>query len=122
MDGNNDIRELCEMIENSIISMETVRKFYIGKTDNIERRREEHSVEDGYQLTKQIAEGTPEQINKAEKQAIAYFKKKGDERFENKGDGGEGPDGNLLYISLGLEITDINDLEDLDITIEPINL
>ena len=110
------IPELCEKIEKDIISMPTVCEFYIGKTDNVERRRKEHNVEDGYQVTLAVATSSKKVINEAEKQVITYFKEfKHDSRIMNDGPGGEGPDGAILYVSLKLDIQDIYEIEDLDI-------
>ena len=117
------IPKLCEKIEKDIVSMTTVCEFYIGKTDNIEQRRKEHSVEDGYQVTLAVATSSSKVINEAEKQAISYFKdKKHDSKIKNAGPGGEGPDGTILYVSLKLDIQNIYEIEDLDIEFEQVKI
>ena len=77
-------------------------RFYIGKTKDIERRREEHLKEKGLAITKEIANGNPEQICEAEKFLISFFKSHSTKaKCINESGGGEGdPDANILYVSM----------------------
>lgn len=118
----NITQELCEKIEKDILSMTSVSRFYVGKTDDVERRQKEHLEKENLQKTLVVAIASPIKINEIEKKVIEYFKEKEDSRIINKGPGGEGPNGKFLYVSLNLDIKDIHEIDDLDIEFDPIIL
>ena len=58
-------------IEN-VCDGDTIKKFYIGKTDNVNDRECEH-INNGYTNFSIIATGNPDIINNAEIALISYF-------------------------------------------------
>lgn len=107
----------------------SIKEFYIGKTDNLYRRKEEHKAKDALRFTKQIAIGESIVIGEAEKFLINYFTDySGSAKLLNKkGSGGEGnPSANILYISFNQNTTDesdpFDDEECFSIVDLPINL
>lgn len=109
------IQKLCEKIEKEILSMTSVQKIYIGKTENIEEARNRHIVD--FDRTEAIARSDAENINKAEKYAIDYFKN--NSRMDNERKGGAGnTKADILYLSLKFNITHVDELGDNEISID----
>lgn len=65
------IKSIIKDIE-SVCADDTIKNFYIGKTDNVNDRECEH-INNGYTNFSIIAKGTSKIINKAEKELISYF-------------------------------------------------
>ena len=77
-------------------------KFYIGKTDNMQRRKQEHRLE-GYKNIQPIAETSSiDDLNELEKILIKISSVFYEENLENDRDGGGGEitDSPLYYIYL----------------------
>lgn len=66
------IKSIIKDIE-SVCADDTIKNFYIGKTDNVNDRECEH-INNGYTNFSIIAKGTSKIINKAEKELISYFR------------------------------------------------
>jgi hypothetical protein len=83
--------------------------FYIGKTNDIERRREEHQKE-GFNETFVLAKGKPVLISKYETELIKECKNK-KLKIENKEEFSTGNENALyLYVSFKHKIEDISEL------------
>ena len=108
------IEELYELLCNKLDSMSGLTELYVGITDDIVRRSEEHKKE--YMYTKEIAFGTPNIISKAEKYLINKFKTaKTNWILKNEGEGGEGTStANKLYISYNYDTSKMKDINELD--------
>jgi putative phosphopantetheine-binding protein len=65
------IKSIIKDIEN-VCDGDTIKKFYIGKTDNVNDRECEH-INNGYTNFSIIATGNPDIINNAEIALISYF-------------------------------------------------
>lgn len=108
------IQELCEIIGKDILSMTSVKQFYIGKTNNIESAKTRHK---DYDKTEAIAVSDAENISKAEIFAIDSFRE--DSRMDNERRGGAGSEkSDTLYISLKFNITHDYEIDDNAINIE----
>ena len=117
---------LFEILLTKLKEMQHVTRVYIGKTNDIDKRAQEHEQKDGFAHTVEIAYGDPKVISEAEKILIKKFKdyKDIDEvswKLSNKSDGGEGnSDASILYISYDYDCStmkcdaDVND-DELDI-------
>lgn len=81
--------------------MQHVTRVYIGKTNDVKRRGQEHLEEEGFAHTVEIAHGLPEVISEAEKYMINRFKttERVNWKFCNNSDGGEGEPNKKLYVS-----------------------
>ena len=66
------IKSIIKDIE-SVCTDDTIKNFYIGKTDDVNDRECEH-INDGYTNFSIIATGTPNKINNAEIELISYFR------------------------------------------------
>lgn len=108
-----EIEDLILKIED-LLSNSNYKEFYIGKTDDLERRKKEHEDE-GYNFFWEIAQGTPDIINEGEKKLIDYFKNsssvKNKCKNENEGGGGTSQ-ATFLYLAVRAEIKNIHDLSD----------
>ena len=65
------IKSIIKDIEN-VCDGDTIKKFYIGKTDDVNDRECDHK-NNGYTNFSIIATGTPDIINNAEIALISYF-------------------------------------------------
>lgn len=65
------IKSIIKDIE-SVCADDTIKNFYIGKTNNVNDRECEH-INNGYTNFSVIATGTPDIINNAEIALISYF-------------------------------------------------
>ena len=97
----NIIDSIKKVIENKIAWKECVG-FYIGKTENFEERRFNHTQNDGYTFCWELADGTPEKISKLENSLISYYQKNDKYKNlidnENKGSAGNS-NANILYVA-----------------------
>ena len=98
---------LSEFLHNSRFS-----SFYIGQTNDFERRAEEHRNKEGYNYVWSIAEGSPSAINQAEIDLINFFRKNQVIPLDNKIDGGAGNDSNTIYVAVRATINEVGDLYD----------
>jgi hypothetical protein len=87
--------ELCEEI-SLIVEKEEIISFYIGKTDNIEKRKEDEKYKD-YILIPKVT-GDSERISKLEEKLIENFEEH--EKCENSLSWSSGnPDADLIYLA-----------------------
>lgn len=95
---NKQIQSIIKDIEN-ICADDTIERFYIGKTADVNERECEHS-NNGYANFSEIAKGTPAVINNAEKELISYFLESPlKSKFDNDNNGGGGnSEAVILYI------------------------
>ena len=102
--------ELFQLLKEKLESMKFLKKFYIGKTNDIECRRKQHRDE-GYSETIEIAHGDYESIKKAEEYLIKMFK---DNCLCDNEQVGGGPKGNKLYISYTCDFAGAKSIDELD--------
>jgi hypothetical protein len=107
------IERLYDKLKAKLDSMSIITRFYIGKTDDVEERANEHAEEKGMQATKQLASGTPSIISEGEKYLITQFKRE-DKRCQNSNIGGGNPKANKLYISYCYDVGMIKTIDELD--------
>lgn len=104
-------------LKDLLDSISSLSNFYIGKSEDVERRQNEHWHKAGYPLTIEIAHLTPNQINELEKYLIENFLKSDiASKCDNKQIGGgndKKPD--TLYISLRFIAKQYSELDDDDI-------
>lgn len=110
----NQFQIIKNAIQAFLESHQKVSSFYIGKTENFERRKEEHfnPQGDGYTYMWKIAEGTPSLITEMEDKLISYFKTTSFSSLldnRNVGSGGN-PEAVVLYFCVKYNICDINEL------------
>ncbi len=100
---------LSEFLHNSRFS-----SFYIGQTNDFERRAEEHRNNEGYNYVWSIAEGSPSAINQAEIDLIKFFRENQNQviPLDNKINGGAGNDSNTIYVAVKATINEVGDLYD----------
>lgn len=119
MEKKITIEELYELLCKKFDAMPGLTELYVGITDDIVRRSEEHKEE--YMFTQEIAHGTHAIISNAEKYLIKKFKELENIQsiFKDKGKGGEGTStADKLYISYNYDtkkMKDINELDDDDL-------
>lgn len=92
------IKSIIKDIE-SVCADDTIKNFYIGKTDNINDRECEH-INNGYTNFSVIATGASDIINNAEKELISYFRtSRLKSKLDNINNGGGGnAEADTLYI------------------------
>lgn len=92
------IKSIIKDIE-SVCADDTIKNFYIGKTDDVNDRECEH-INNGYTNFSVIAKGTSNIINNAEKELISYFQtSRLKSKLVNINNGGGGnAEANTLYI------------------------
>lgn len=95
---NKQIQSIIKDIEDICID-DTIDRFYIGKTADVNDRECEHS-NNGYANFSEIAKGVPDAINKAEKELVSHFLESPlKSKFDNENNGGGGnPKADTLYI------------------------
>lgn len=86
--------------------------FYIGQTNDFEKRAEEHRNNEGYNYVWSIAEGSPRAINQAEIDLINFFRENQVIHLDNRIDGGAGNDSNTIYVAVRATINEVGDLYD----------
>lgn len=105
--------ELLEKLKEKLSSMRWLTRIYIGKTNDIERRGNEHQHNDNLEHTILLAIGEPKLIGEAEKYLVSYFKN--DKRFyNNQNIGGGSPQSDKLYISFACDMTKVKSIDELD--------
>ena len=92
------IKSIIKDIER-VCADDTIKNFYIGKTNNVNDRECEH-INNGYTNFSIIAKGASNIINNAEKELISYFQTS---RLKSKlvninNDGGGNAEADTLYI------------------------
>lgn len=103
--------QIINAIEKHLKSSSYI-SFYIGKTDDFNRRMQEHKTKDGYTCCWKLATGKADEISKMENDLISHFKssKKFQNKIDNKNVGSGGNDkANILYVAFKKEIDDIDD-------------
>ena len=105
------IQDLCNLIDQILDEYATVKRFKIGKTDNLENREEDYH-EKGYNFIHPLYTGEKEEISQAEKDLIKYFTEtsRHKNKCTNKQEGGGSPDATMLYLAIEKEDASINDL------------
>ncbi len=106
------IKSIIKDIE-SVCADDTIKNFYIGKTDNVNDRECEH-INNGYTNFSKIAKGTSKIINKAEKVLISYFRTsrlKSKLDNINNGGGGNAEADTLYIVFVRCNVEDISEVD-----------
>ena len=106
------IKSIIKDIEN-VCDGDTIKKFYIGKTDNVNDRECEH-INNGYTNFSIIATGTPDIINNAEIALISYFQTsplKSKLANINNGGGGNTKANTLYIVFVRCNVKDISEVD-----------
>lgn len=106
------IKSIIKDIEN-VCDGDTIKKFYIGKTDNVNDRECEH-INNGYTNFSIIATGTPDIINNAEIALISYFQTsplKSKLANINNGGGGNTEADSLYIVFVRCNVEDISEVD-----------
>lgn len=106
------IKSIIKDIE-SVCADDTIKNFYIGKTDNVNDRECEH-INNGYTNFSIIAKGTSKIINKAEKELISYFRTsrlKSKLANINNGGGGNTKANTLYIVFVRCNVEDISEVD-----------
>ena len=93
-----------------------IDSFYIGKTNDIERRREEHATNDELDFTLEIAHGDSKIIKKAEHHMIMYFQQTNlKNKLKNTDSNADGnSEAQKLYVSYHANLVNVRNIDDLD--------
>jgi hypothetical protein len=113
-----NFEQLYEVLFDKLISMKVLTGFYIGKTDNLIKREDDHLKRDGYQFTELLISGNSKLINEAEKFLVDKFLDSELPCMNQRGGGGGNPDATDLYVSYNCDnnkITSIDELNDDDL-------
>lgn len=111
MEQSITIEKLYEELYDKLKNMSGLVNMYIGKTKDIEKRREQHKEKYGY--TEEIAHGDADIIDKGEKYLIKKFQES-DLPCSNIGGGGEGGnDADKLYVSFNYDFSQTKNIEEL---------
>lgn len=105
------IKSIIKDIE-SVCADDTIKNFYIGKTDNVNDRECEH-INNGYTNFSIIATGTPDIINNAEIALISYFQTshlKSKLANTNNGGGGNTKADTLYIVFVRCNVEDISEV------------
>ena len=106
------IKSIIKDIE-SVCADDTIKNFYIGKTDNVNDRECEH-INNGYTNFSIIAKGTSKIINKAEKELISYFQTShliSKLANINNGGGGNAEADTLYIVFVRCNVEDISEVD-----------
>lgn len=106
------IKSIIKDIEN-VCDGDTIKKFYIGKTENVNDRECEH-INNGYTNFSVIAKGTSNIINNAEKELISYFQTsrlKSKLANINNGGGGNTKANTLYIVFVRCNVEDISEVD-----------
>ena len=106
------IKSIIKDIE-SVCADDTIKNFYIGKTDNVNDQECEH-INNGYTNFSIIAKGTSKIINKAEKELISYFRTsrlKSKLANINNGGGGNTKANTLYIVFVRCNVEDISEVD-----------
>ncbi|WP_455106274.1 hypothetical protein [Prevotella pallens] len=106
------IKSIIKDIEN-VCDGDTIKKFYIGKTENVNDRECEH-INNGYTNFSVIAKGTSNIINNAEKELISYFQTsrlKSKLANINNGGGGNTKANTLYIVFVRCNVKDISEVD-----------
>lgn len=109
------VDKLYERLEEKLLNISCLKKFYIGETDNITETINRHESE-GYTNTIILAKGSHPIISKAEESLISKFNNSGlKEKIANKITNSVGSKtANMVYISLQIEPTKDDEMDDDD--------
>ena len=113
MEQTITIEELYDLLFKKLSSMPGLKEMYIGKTNDIERRRKEHLQKDGFEFTKEIAHGDEKTIKDGEIYLIEKFKSS-ELPCKNIDDKGQGDPANKLYVSYSYNKSSMSTIDDLD--------
>lgn len=115
---NKQIQSIIKDIEKICVD-DTVERFYIGKTADVNERECKHS-NNGYANFSEIATGAPDAINNAEKELISYFLSSAlNSKCDNKNNGGGNSEADTLYIVFVRN--NIKDISEVDGSLMPSN-
>ena len=106
------IKSIIKDIE-SVCTDDTIKNFYIGKTDNVNDRECEH-INNGYTNFSVIATGASDIINNAEKELISYFRTsplKSKLVNINNGGGGNAEADTLYIVFVRCNVEDISEVD-----------
>ena len=106
------IKSIIKDIE-SVCADDTIKNFYIGKTDNVNDQECEH-INNGYTNFSIIAKGTSKIINKAEKELISYCRTsrlKSKLANINNGGGGNTKANTLYIVFVRCNVEDISEVD-----------
>lgn len=114
-----EIQNLCNLIDRILDEYATVKRFKIGKTDNLENREEDYH-EDGYNFIHPLYTGEKEEISQAEKDLIKYFTEmsRHKDKCVNEQEGGGSPDATMLYLAIEMEEVSVKDLNIKELIID----
>ena len=106
------IKSIIKDIEN-VCDGDTIKKFYIGKTDNVNDRECEH-INNGYTNFSIIAKGASDIINYTETALISYFRTsplKSKLVNINNGGGGNAEADTLYIVFVRCNVEDISEVD-----------
>ena len=106
------IKSIIKDIE-SICADDTIKNFYIGKTDNVNDRECEH-INNGYTNFSIIAKGASDRINYTETALISYFRTsplKSKLVNINNGGGGNAEADTLYIVFVRCNVEDISEVD-----------
>lgn len=110
------IQELCEKLYKKLKARTSLNRFYVGITNDIERRSIEHEKE-GYTSTTPIATGESETIQKAEEYLLNYFAKSDLAEYSGNisQDSLGSKNSSIIYVSLFIQPKSENELFEDDL-------
>ena len=110
-------KEVFTKLNDMLCSISSLSNFYIGKSEDVVRRRKEHWYRNGYSNTIEIAHSTPERITELEIFLIEEFlKSEIADKCENKQiGGGDGEKADCLYVAMHFTPKYTEELDDDDI-------
>ena len=109
-------KEVFLKLKDVLSSMSSLSDFYIGKSENVDRRRKEH-FKGGYSDSIEIAHSTPARITELEKYLIEEFLKSSiADKCNNKQiGGGDSKKPDYLYVALHFIPKHDKELDDDDV-------
>lgn len=110
----NIVSEIIKVLDEKL-KWNKCAKFYIGKTDDFERRELEHQNQNDYTFCWELAKGKPEKIGELENELIEHYKQSEYSTIlenENSGSGGNN-NAETLYVAFRFcQIKQMNDLSE----------
>ena len=109
-------KEAFIKLKDTLSCISSLSSFYIGKSDDVNRRKKEHWYKDGYLNTIEIAHSSPDRIAELEEYLIKEFLKSDiADKCDNKQvGGGDSKKADSLYVALHFVPKYDNELEDND--------
>lgn len=110
-------KEVFAKLKDVLSGISSLSNFYIGKSEDVNRRSKEHWYKEGYSDTIEIAHSDPARITALENYLIEEFLKSDiAEKCDNKQvGGGDSKKPDSLYVALHLIPKYDNELDDNDI-------